>query len=98
MKMPGWVWSVVASLIMFGAPVYGEEAAPKADDGGFVFRLDNPRAAEHIWKEKEERRKAAEAEKAKAEEKQREKNKQERVEAVERKTGRKATSWQLQNR
>jgi hypothetical protein len=98
MKTSIWGGAAVAILILLGAAAYAEETAPpgKAPDG-YIFTLNN-KSAETLYEMKEQRLKAAAAKSAAQEEKQREKEKKAKVDRLQGKTGRSATSWQVLNR
>ncbi|MGA9753622.1 MAG: hypothetical protein WBV23_00610 [Desulfobaccales bacterium] len=98
MKVSIWSAVIAAILILFCAAAYAEEAAPtgKAPDG-YIFPL-NRKTAETFYEMKEYRSKAAQAQKAKEEEKLSEQKKEAKVERIQGKTGRTATSWQVLNR
>jgi hypothetical protein len=90
--------ATVAILILLGAGAYAEEAAPTGNaPDGYIFTL-NRKSAETLYEMKEQRLKAAETKSVAIEEKQREKNKQAKIDRLQRKTGRTATSWQVMNR
>jgi hypothetical protein len=92
------LWTAAAILILLGAAAYAEETAPtgKAPDG-YIFPI-NSKSAASLYERKEQRLKAAEAKRAQEEEKQQEIDQKAKVEKVQRKTGRTATSWQVLNR
>jgi hypothetical protein len=90
--------AAVAILILLGAAVYAEEAAPTGNaPDGYIFTL-NRKTAETFYEMKEQRLKAAQAQKAKEEEKLCAQKKKAKVDKIQRKTGRTATSWQVKNR
>ena len=90
--------ATVAILILLGAAAYADEAAPngKAADG-YIFTL-NQKSAETLYNMKEQRLKAIEARKAEQEEKACKQEKKAKVDRLQGKTGRTATSWQVLNR
>jgi hypothetical protein len=98
MKASIFQGATVAMLILLGAAAYAEEAAPtgKAPDG-YIFSL-NQKSAETLYEMKEQRLKAVQTQKANEEEKLNEQKKMAKVEKIQRKTGRTATSWQVKNR
>ena len=90
--------AAIAILILLGAAAYAEEAAPTGNaPDGYIFTL-NRKTAETFCEMKEQRLKAAQAQKAKDEEKLSEQKKMAKVDKMQRKTGRTATSWQVMNR
>jgi hypothetical protein len=94
----GWVVATVAILILLGAAAYAEEtAAPGKAPDGYLFTL-NRKSAETLYEMKEKRLKAVEAKRAADEAKQREQAKKAKVDRIQGKTGRVATSWQVLNR
>jgi hypothetical protein len=92
------LWTAAAILILLGAAAYAEETTPtgKGPDG-YIFTL-NRKSAETLYERKEQGLKAAEAKRAQEEEKQQQIDQKAKVEKVQRKTGRTATSWQVLNR
>ena len=98
MKASIWGAAATAILILSGGAAYAEEAAPtgKAPDG-YIFPV-NKKSAETFYEMKEQRLKAAQEKKAKEDEKLNEKEKKAKVDKIQRKTGRTASSWQVKNR
>jgi hypothetical protein len=90
--------ALIVILIWLGTAASAEERAPtdKASDG-YVFPI-NRKSAETLYEMKEQRLRAAQAHQAKEEEKLNEEKKKTKVEKIQRKTGRTATSWQVMNR
>ena len=93
------LWAAAAILILSGAAVYAKDApsADKAPDDGYIFPI-NSKSAASLYERKEQRLKAAEAKRAGEEAKQREQEKKAKVDKIQAKTGRTATSWQVLNR
>ncbi|MGA9755385.1 MAG: hypothetical protein WBV23_09610 [Desulfobaccales bacterium] len=90
--------AAVAILILLGAAAYADEAAPTGNaPDGYIFTL-NRKTAETFYEMKEQRVKAVQSQKDKEEEKLSEQKKMAKVDKIQRKTGRTATSWQLMNR
>jgi predicted methyltransferase len=99
MKAPLWAVAAAMVLLLPGAGVYAEdiESAGKAPADGNIFPV-TPKNLQSVQAKKEQRLKAIEAKKAEEEEKQREKEKKAKIDKIQRKTGRTAVSWQVQNR
>ena len=92
------VMAATVFLILLGATAYAEEAAPTGGaSDGYIFPI-NRKSAEALSEKKEQRLKAAEAQRAKEEEKLREKEKKDKVDKIQRKTGRTTKSWQVLSR
>ena len=72
-------------------------ACPGKAPDGYIFTL-NHKSAETLYEMKEKQVKAAAQKSAAQEEKQREKEKKAKVDRLQGKTGRSATSWQVLNR
>ncbi len=87
--------ATVAILILLGAAAYAEETAPpgKASDSRIV--TVNRKSVETLY---EQQLGAAANKKAAQEEKQREKEKKAKIDRLQSKTGRTASSWQVLNR
>lgn len=97
MKISSWGAAVIAGLILFGAAAYAEEPAPPAPHGPYLVPI-NRNTLDYMNSVHERQKQEAAAQKAAKEEKQRQEEKQAKVGKLERKTGRKATSWQVLNR
>jgi hypothetical protein len=98
MKASFWGAAATAILILLGAAAHADEAAPSGGAAdGYIFPI-NRKSAESLHSLKEQRLKVAEAKKAREEEKLREQEKKAKVDKIQRKTGRTASSWQVMNR
>ena len=92
-------WGAVALAILILAPAaYGKKAAPAGAEPEPVSRPVNRNSPENLYSSKEQRLQAAEAKRAEEEQKQREQEKKAKVDKIQRKTGRTASSWQVLNR
>jgi hypothetical protein len=90
--------AVVSILMLLGAAAYADEATPKGEaSGGFLMPL-NRKSAEYIYNLKEQRAQAAAAQKAQEENKLRKQERKAKADKLQRKTGRKASSWQVLHR
>jgi hypothetical protein len=90
--------ALVAILILSGAAAYADEAASNGKSAdGYIFTL-NQKSAESLYNMKEQRTKAFEARKAEQEDKACKQAQKAKIDKLQGKTGRSATSWQVLNR
>jgi hypothetical protein len=95
------VWYGVAAtvlLLLLGAGPYVNQARAEGETSDGDILPINRKTLESQSKKKEQRLQVAEAQKAKEEEKQQEKEKKAKLDKLQRKTGRTASSWQVLNR
>ena len=91
MKAPFLGVAVIAGLLMLSAVAYAEEAAPPPEAPKARLVPLNRNTLERLQKENQE---AAAVQKAKEDEKYQ----KAKVDKIERRTGQKSKSWQVQNR
>lgn len=90
--------ALLAILILSGAAAYADEAASNGKSAdGYIFTL-NQKSAESLYNMKEQRTKAIEARKAEQEDKACKQAQKAKIDKLQGKTGRTATSWQVLNR